>query len=392
MTRVLFLCCVISLLSVACATTQPAPVDVTAKVEPVTPSPDPLAAAASDAPPPKDLLSPAWIAYARRHPKGSALEHASLRDPAITSIAEAHKQADAVRADISARMTGDARWDQDLTTIKPLCDRLLDLVGSPEDYALCANHMYVLVDYDQRAAESLPYFRAALIDHPAPGPVYAQIATAYSVSDQPVEAMQALELAVDRGFNAFAWINTSHDLYAMREHANWPALRDRLLPKEVAYDTINVAGQIHEYMGRDSETYTLCANGRYTIEDREYGFWSVKDGALTLTTVHTCSWEWDEKTEEGKQVCGPPEKGNEDRPLLNRDEMLIAFTSAPTPTDEDGYERGLDYGFQPHTANIEPVFCTQPQPWDTRNPDSQNPDPNKTPKPDVDPNTVSTLR
>ncbi len=90
--------------------------------------------------------------------------------------------------------------------------------------------------------------------------VMYNLACSYSRLNQLDEAYSYLAKAVDRGYNAFAYVEKDPDMENPRKHPDWKA-KIQKWRQEYSYDETAVAGVIKDMGPRDAILYYLCKNG-----------------------------------------------------------------------------------------------------------------------------------
>lgn len=126
------------------------------------------------------------------------------------------------------------------------------------------------------------------------------IACSYSKLNQLDEAYTYLAQAVDRGYNAFAYVEKDLDMENLRKQPDWKN-KVQKWRQEYNYDENTVAGLVKNSQPRVSSLYFLCKNGVMITLDKDYcptnengtlgyykGTWELVNGDIKINIQESC--------------------------------------------------------------------------------------------------------
>ena len=225
--------------------------------------------------PKKDFLSYSWALYVSRNPghfrKSSKEEAVSQSKTYFTKAVELSKKKKYKEAKASYEealelfANGEYYYEYGNTL-----SNIPDLKGSVEAYKI---------------AEKLSYKRPEL--------VLFNIACSYSRMNKAEEGYKYLALAVDRGYNAFKYIQKDPDMENLRKRSDWEERIQELVPKSVKFKEKDFVGALEVPTPRMPSEYFLCSNG--TIIEKaicEKGFyrgkWRLENGDIKVVWEDDC--------------------------------------------------------------------------------------------------------
>jgi hypothetical protein len=182
-------------------------------------------------------------------------------------------------------------------------------------------------------------------------------ACSYSRLEKAEPAYEYLAQAIDRGYNAFKFIEKDPDMKFLRSQPDWKKRIEALVPPEVRLSSEKFVGNLEVMTPRDPELYTLCSNGtaHYASHialdssccgSNYTGTWSVESGDLVVSWKESCTRPGVDKTEMfagecaihkscGEEVCGPDtEMGTQI--LVQREELAKMKKNKNLDNADDG--------------------------------------------------------
>ncbi len=261
-------------------TTDPKP-DVPA--EPKAPTPPTEEAKAKEAPA-KDYLSKSWAMYMNRVPGGNAK----------TSEAPDKERAAAEALRKEAYALYKKKNDADAV---PKYEEALSHWANGETYYNYANSLSNI----PRLEDSIKAYEIALqLGYEKPEMALYNTACAYSRLENVEPAYDFLAKAINRGYNAFKFIEKDPDMKFLRAQPDWKKRIEALVPEDVRLGADKLVGTLEVMTPRDPESYTLCEDGKVVFESyvasdgsccgaTHTGTWSVKTGDLVVDWKETCT-------------------------------------------------------------------------------------------------------
>ncbi len=126
------------------------------------------------------------------------------------------------------------------------------------------------------------------------------LACSYSRLNKLDEAYTYLAQAVDRGYNAFAYVEKDPDMENLRKHPDWKE-KIQKWRQEYSYDGNTISGLIKEKEPRVSAFYYLCKSGIALLTLKDYchnsrnvmlgyerGTWTLQNGDIKINTQEIC--------------------------------------------------------------------------------------------------------
>ncbi|HNF13076.1 MAG TPA: hypothetical protein PK453_05360 [Leptospiraceae bacterium] len=225
--------------------------------------------------PKKDFLSYSWALYVSRNPghfrKSSKEEAVSQSKTYFTKAVELSKKKKYKEAKASYEealelfANGEYYYEYGNTL-----SNIPDLKGSVEAYKI---------------AEKLSYKRPELVLY--------NIACSYSRMNKAEDGYKYLALAVDRGYNAFKYIQKDPDMENLRKRSDWEERIQELVPKSVKFKEKDFVGALEVPGPRSPDEYFLCSNG--TVLEKsicEKGFyrgkWKLENGDINVSWEDDC--------------------------------------------------------------------------------------------------------
>tara|TARA_R110002096_G_scaffold401386_5_gene598261 strand:- start:15213 stop:16343 length:1131 start_codon:yes stop_codon:yes gene_type:complete len=260
---------------------------------PTTPPTTPATAPATDeatakapakAAPAKDYLTTAWGMYVNRVP-GGASDNAGTPD-------EERAKAETLRKEGYALYK--SKKDAD-AVVK--YEEALNHWANGELYYQYANS---LSNIDRLEDSIKAYDIAMQLGYEKPELTLYNTACSYSRLEKAEPAYEYLARAIDRGYNAFKFIEKDPDMKFLRSQPDWKKRIEALVPPEVRLSSDKFVGNLEVMTPRDPELYTLCASGKVHYKSDiandgsccgsvSTGTWSVETGDLVVTWKETCS-------------------------------------------------------------------------------------------------------
>ncbi len=148
-----------------------------------------------------------------------------------------------------------------------------------------------------KLSESIEVYKIAeKLGTSRPELVQYNIACAYSRQNKIPEAYSFLAKAVDRGYNAFKFIQKDSDMENLRKQSDWEERINALVPKSVKFTKKDFLGELEMPSPRSPTIYYLCESGKVimnaTCEKGFYrGNWKYQDGDLKVSWDEDCREE-----------------------------------------------------------------------------------------------------
>lgn len=238
--------------------------------------------------PAKNYLSRQWVNY-----WSAKLEYAALGEKRLAEAKKLNSQAFALYK---------AKRDKEAVE---LYEKSIDSYPLGETYYNYGNSLSNI----NRLEDSILAYEIALhLNTPRPELALYNIACSHSRLNQVNEAYDYLAQAIDRGYNAIAYIQKDPDMENLRKDPEWESKIQKLLnPKE--YSKEELVGNLKiQYSPRGAEDYILCASGvaitpinpfvwgggvcPEQVEALNYmykkGKWSLENGDLKINFTDVC--------------------------------------------------------------------------------------------------------
>ncbi len=127
----------------------------------------------------------------------------------------------------------------------------------------------------------------------SPELIQYNIACSYSRLNKVEKAYQYLALAVDRGYNAFKFIQKDPDMANLRKQPEWEEKIQSLVPKSVKLSKKDFYGKLVYPTPRLPIDYFLCSTGviiQYSMCEKGFfrGKWSYENGEIFATYEEDC--------------------------------------------------------------------------------------------------------
>jgi tetratricopeptide (TPR) repeat protein len=220
-------------------------------------------------------------------------------------------------------------------------------------------------------------------DYSRPELIFYNLACSHSRLNQLDEAYTYLAQAVDRGYNAFAYIEKDPDMENLRKQPDWKE-KIQKWRQEYSYNENTVAGLIKEQNPRDALLYYLCKGGIAILLSKDYcvrnekgiigykkGKWELFNGDIRISIKESClptyrmsdkeKAQYDFERQVGGGYCKPGIvefsgdcEFNEYFPLIKR-EIVKEILKKPTKRNQDDIQEG--FSLRKLTKNQEPKQC-----------------------------------
>ena len=316
----------------------------TAKPEtanPETAKPEPADAPAVKEAPAKEYLSKSWAMYINRVPGGNAKNSES---PAAERAA-----AEVLRKEAYALY----KKKNDTAAVLKY-EEAISHWANGETYYNYGNSLSNI----PRLEDSIKAYEIALqLGYEKPEMALYNTACSYSRLETVEPAYDFLAKAIHRGYNAFKFIEKDSDMEFLRSQPDWKERINALVPEDVRLGADTLVGTLEIMTPRDSESYTLCANGKLVYESyvatdgsccgaTHTGTWSMDSGDLVVDWTDSCSAsgvgeavmatgiceQYDSCT---KKVCGPDDEMGK-MILVQREELAVMQKRKASDIIEDG--------------------------------------------------------
>lgn len=245
--------------------------------------------------PKKDFLSYSWALYVNRNP--GHFKKSSKEDAVSQSKTYFTKG-----LDLSKK--------KKYREAKTAFEDALELSANGEYYYEYGNTLSNIPDLQAsieayKIAEKLGYKRPELVLY--------NIACSYSRMNKAEEGYKYLALAVDRGYNAFKYIQKDPDMANLRKREDWQEKIESLVPKSVKFQEKDFVGALEVPTPRMPSEYFLCSNG--TILEKaicEKGFfrgkWRLENGDVKVSWEEDCREQGTGKILSAAGACEEYEK------------------------------------------------------------------------------------
>ncbi|MDX1961022.1 MAG: hypothetical protein SFU98_20805 [Leptospiraceae bacterium] len=238
-----------------------------------------IALSAEDKTPPKDFLSYAFAYYTFKNPgkhKSVSREEAIAKSKSLNSKGE------------------DLNKKKKYSEAMKLFEEAIEYHATGEVYYNYGNTLSNVPNLK----ESIDAYKIAdkLGGYKRPELIQYNIACSYSRMDKVEEAYKHLAFAVDRGYNAFKYIQKDSDMENLRKRQDWEERINALIPKSVKFTEKDFIGTIEIPTPRTSINYFLCKSGIVIMDATcEKGFyrgkWSYKNSDLIVKWNEECRSE-----------------------------------------------------------------------------------------------------
>ncbi len=124
--------------------------------------------------------------------------------------------------------------------------------------------------------------------------IYYNLACAYSRMKLAKEGFENLALAINRGYNAYQYIESDPDMQFLRSQSNWRLEIESLKPENIEINEKAVTGKITFPTERSPYFTVLCSTGIYINYSQgctpgySRGTWSLHNSDLMLTPTESC--------------------------------------------------------------------------------------------------------
>ncbi|MCB1179136.1 MAG: hypothetical protein KDK36_16240 [Leptospiraceae bacterium] len=245
--------------------------------------------------PDKDPLSYSWAIYSKSHP--GKYKKVS-KDKAIQMAKKFNSQGLKLK-----------KKKQDAKAVE-LFEKAIEYYSYSELYYNYGNSLSNIPRLEDsikayKIAEKLNYRRPELVQY--------NIACAYSRMNNIEKAYHYLALAIDRGYNAFKYIQKDPDMANLRKRPEWEEKIQSLIPKSVKFEKKDFVGKVVYPTPRIPIDYFLCSTGviiEYSVCEKGYfkGKWNYEKGDIVVKWELDCREEPDGKMIMASGACEEYEK------------------------------------------------------------------------------------
>jgi len=235
--------------------------------------------------PEKNILSAQWAAFLARNPGGkiglSESDQTHHREKANELMLKGYEQ---------------YREKNDENALK-FFENSLEHHANGEIYYHFANSLSN-TGHLEDALKS--YEIAGILGYKRPELVLYNTACVYSRLKNAEKAYEFLAAAVDRGYNAFQYIENDPDMEFLRSQPDWKGKITALIPVDVKLNVSSVSGHLQLPGPRLDNIFILCPSGKYInngdvipsdgscCEAEVSGRWELINGDLFITKEKIC--------------------------------------------------------------------------------------------------------
>jgi len=212
------------------------------------------------------------------------------------------------------------------------------------------------------------YEIANILGYIRPELVLYNSACVYSRMQNREKAYEMLAAAVDRGYNAFQYMEKDPDMEFLRSQSDWKEKINSMIPVNVELSEISVSGAMEIPGPRVSDYFILCPGGKFIQSEGMYpsdgsccqatlkGTWELRNGDLYIQPSEVCESLGQGESRGCGGACCPFEScspvlckavSQSSRILLQKHDVKNAI--AGKSTAEDAY---WDLKFTPYSSNL----------------------------------------